>query len=445
MGRLFWKIYLWFWLTLLLIITSVFIGTSLYLQNQNDDERRRIRPHFQIQAIIQVLRFSGEDAARAYLQERNKRAARRSVYVLDESNIDILGRKVAPKLLESKSSRQTITPTGKKYRVLSDSRRLKRSNNRASSTIRFLNRIVKQVGFLWLGIAFVLSSIVCFWLAWYLTRPIRKLQNAVQEFSRGKLDTRVSQYIGSRRDEIADLGRDFDNMAEQLQKLINNQKQLLSDVSHELRSPLARLQVAVGLAGKKGNKEIQADLLRIEQESERLDDLIGQSLTLSRLDAGADYPKDDYIEVAILLKNIISDCNFEASSYHKHVSFGYKQSWTIKANAELLRRALENVIRNAIHYTTENTTVEVTLDKNTHGEMIIQVCDQGVGVPETKLAELFEPFVRLSSSRNRDSGGYGLGLAIAKRAITFHQGKIKARNRRSQGLCVEIILPIVNM
>jgi len=445
MGRLFWKIYLWFWLTLLLIVAGVFVATSLYLQNQNDDERRRIRPHFQVQAVIQVLKFSGDEAARAYLQQRNKESARRAVYVVDESNIDILGRVVSPKLLASKSARQAITPAGKKYRVLSDSRRLKLANNTSSFSIRFLTRIVKRVGFLWLGIAFVLSSIVCFWLAWYLTNPIRKLQYAAQQFSRGKLDTRVSQHIGSRRDEIADLGKDFDDMAEHLQKLINNQKQLLSDVSHELRSPLARLQVAVGLARKKGNKETEADLLRIEQETERLDDLVGQSLTLSRLDAGADYPMDDYIDVVALLEKIIDDCDFEASDQHKKVAFEYTQSWTIKANAELLHRAIENVIRNAIHYTAVNSTVKVTLNKSKNKTFVINVCDQGPGIPESKLVHLFEPFVRLSSARDRDSGGYGLGLAIAKRAINFHQGEIKASNRSAQGLCIEITLPIVNI
>lgn len=448
MGRLFWKIFLWFWLTILLIAASVFIGTSLYLQDENDDERRKWRPHFRLQAVSQVLQFSGEDAARNMLQRIKNRRGGTLVYIYNDSNEEILGRSVDKRLFKQRDLRIIISPSGEKFQVFSNPPSGLEHRRRPPPPLeRIFERFIKQVGFLWLGIALALSSFVCFWLAWYLTSPIRKLQFAAKQISQGRLDTRVSKKIGNRRDEIADLGQDFDVMAEQLQKLINNQKQLLSDVSHELRSPLARLQVAVGLARKKGGKETEADLLRIEQESERLDDLVGQSLTLSRLDAGADYPMNDYIDVGALLEKIINDCDFEAKGQHKHVLLEYQQSWTIKANGELLRRALENVIRNAIHYTVENSSVEVTLVQNTNDieELIISVCDQGTGVPEDKLTHLFDPFVRLSSARDRDSGGYGLGLAIAKRAINFHQGEIKASNRRRRGLCVEIILPIPNV
>ncbi len=450
MGRLFWKIFLWFWITLTLISVSVFVGTSLYLQGQNEDERRRFKPSNQVRVVQQVIRFSGVEAARALLQgrESNKRLRRR-VYVVNESDVDILGRSIDASLLKGSKSLTVLAPDGKKFRIIAKPRNAlnqKRARKRPHFYVRMLEQTIQRVGLLWLGIALALSSLVCFWLAWYLTNPIRKLQHAAQQISRGNLDTRVSHLIGNRRDEIADLGRDFDDMAEHLQKLINNQKQLLSDVSHELRSPLARLQVAVGLARKKGNKETESDLLRIEQETERLDDLVGQSLTLSRLDAGADYPSNDYIDIAALLEKIIDDCDFEATNQHKKVTFEYTQSWTIKANAELLHRAIENVIRNAIHYTVVNSTVEVKLSKKANvDEFIISVCDQGAGIPESKLVHLFEPFVRLSSARDRDSGGYGLGLAIAKRAINFHQGEIKAINRSAQGLRVEITLPIANI
>ena len=447
MGRLFWKIFLWFWVTLTLISISVFVGTSLYLQGQNDDERRRFKPSNQVRVVKQVIKFSGEDAARNLLQGKEKRKRSR-VYVVNESNHDILGRVIDEALLKNGKSLTVTAPDGKKFRIIAKPRNAlnkNRGKKRPHFYVRILEQTIQRVGLLWLGIALALSSLVCFWLAWYLTSPIRKLQHAAQQISRGDLDTRVSHLIGNRRDEIADLGRDFDDMAEHLQKLINNQKQLLSDVSHELRSPLARLQVAVGLARKKGNKETKADLLRIEQETERLDDLVGQSLTLSRLDAGGDYPMDDYIDVVALLEKIIEDGDFEATNQHKKVEFEYSQSWTIKANAELLRRAIENVIRNAIHYTVVNSTVKVMLSQSENETFIIKVCDKGPGIPESKLVYLFEPFVRLSSARDRDSGGYGLGLAIAKRAINFHQGKIKASNRSAQGLCVEITLPIANI
>ena len=446
MGRLFWKIFLWFWLTLLLISVSVFIGTSLFLQDESDNERKKWRPHFRSQAVSQVLQFSGEDAARNMLERIRSRRGDTLTYIIDDDGEEILGRHVDRRLLNSQESRIVIAPDGEEYRVFSNRKGLERSKNRPPrpSLERIFKQFFKKVVGLWLGIALTLSSLVCFWLAWYLTSPIRKLQHAAKQLSEGKLDTRVSQHMGNRKDEIADLGYEFDLMAARLQTLIINQKQLLSDVSHELRSPLARLQVAVGLARKKTGKEAEEDLRRIEQETERLDDLVGQSLTLSRLDAGADYPMDDYIDMSTLLEDIIKDCDFEASDQEKRVTLTFDQSWTIKANAELLRRALENVVRNAIHYTNEKSTVEVTLEKNPNnpGEFLISVCDQGPGVPNDKLSDLFDPFVRLSSARDRDSGGYGLGLAIAKRAIQFHDGKIKARNRSTQGLCIEISLAL---
>jgi signal transduction histidine kinase len=444
MGRLFWKIFLWFWLTLLLISATVFVGTAFYLQGENDDERRRWRPAVRTQAVSQVLRFSGEDAVKEMLQRRKNRHGQPPVIVLNEQGNDILGRPVDQRLIDHAKQRLVVAPDGKEYRILSSPRDGPRFRERRPPPIeRIIGHFFKRVVFLWLGIALALSGIVCFWLAWYLTRPIHQLQRAAQRLSQGQLDTRVSHQIGNRRDEIADLGKDFDVMAEHLQKLINNQKQLLSDVSHELRSPLARLQVALGLARKKTGVEAEADLLRIEHETGRLDDLIGQSLTLSRLDAGASYLMDDYIDVATLLEEIINDGNFEARDKNKKVAFSYTQSWTINVNAELLRRALENVIRNAINYTQDNSTVEVALKENPKNtqEFIISICDQGSGVPEDKLADLFEPFVRLSSARDRDSGGYGLGLTIAKRAVLFHQGSITAKNRTSQGLCIDIILP----
>ena len=231
-------------------------------------------------------------------------------------------------------------------------------------------------------------------------------------------------------------------MAARLQSLVNNQKQLLSDISHELRSPLARMQLAVGLARKKLGTEVPAEIDRIEQETERLNELVGQSLTLSRLDAGAVYAKDDFIDIGELLQNIIEDCDFEATEQNKKVNLKIEKSFTLNANGELLHRALENIIRNAIRYTKIDTSVDVELRQDTNNKLKISILDQGDGVPEDKISGLFEPFVRLSEARDRDSGGYGLGLAIAKRAIEFHQGQITAVNKDGSGLLVEIVLPV---
>jgi len=209
-----------------------------------------------------------------------------------------------------------------------------------------------------------------------------------------------------------------------------------------LRSPLARLQLALGLANKKLKDDLPLELERIEQEANRLDELVGQSLTLSRLDAGAVYAKDDYIDIAELLENIINNCEIEATEQNKSIELSLEKSWTINSNGELLHRALENIIRNAIHYTKPDTNVNVALSQNGKSEFKISISDNGDGVPADKLQSLFEPFIRLSEARDRDSGGYGLGLAIAKRAIDFHNGRISAQNNAAGGLLIEILLPI---
>ena len=240
------------------------------------------------------------------------------------------------------------------------------------------------------------------------------------------------------------LGIDFDYMAERIQTLVGTQQNLLNDVSHELRSPLARLQVAVGLAQQKAGNEISNELERIELEITRLNDLLGQVLTLARLDSGAVDQCDDYVDLVALLEDIAADANFEAAVGNKHVSVEYTSSCFMQANLSLLHRALENIVRNAVKYTAKGTIVKIRLhmlDPSVE-RVLIEICDRGEGVPESLLPRLFEPFFRVATARDRSSGGYGLGLAIAKRAITTHQGTVKARNREDGGLCVCIELPV---
>lgn len=444
MGRLFWKIFLWFWLTLILIGVGVSWGTAIYIKNSDDTQQRDYRSRFienRAESLRQILYYGGEEAAIEFLENKKLTSRRLNFFVVDGLGSDVLGRPFsvdAPDLNEFESVESI---DGVTYRIFTAKRALSNNRSTVSRMMRPFNGS-QGVFFLWFGIAVLLSSLVCFWLAWYLSTPIKKLQSAAKEFSRGKLDTRVEKAMGGRRDEIADLGRDFDQMAAQLQSLINNQKQLLSDISHELRSPLARIHVALGLALKKTGAEVESEMQRIEYETDRLNELVGQSLTLSRLDAGARYPKEDFIDIAELLEAIIKDCDFEATDKNKKVTLQYKQSWTLNANVELLHRALENIIRNAIRYTKEGTEVTVTLEPQDKTHLVISICDQGPGVPEEKLVRLFEPFVRLSEARDRDSGGYGLGLAIAQRSIEFHQGTITASNRKQGGLCVDVILPI---
>ena len=444
MGRLFWKIFLWFWVTLVLIGVGASWGTAIYIKNSDDNTQQEYRSRFidnRVESLRQILYYGGEEAAIEFLENKKLTSRRLDFFVVDGFGNDVLGRSFsvdAPDLTEFESVESI---DGVTYRIFTAAPK-KLQNQSTVSRMYKEFRGSKGVFILWFGIAVLLSSLVCFWLAWYLTKPIKKLQSAAKEFSQGKLDTRVAQEMGGRRDEITDLGRDFDQMAARLQSLITNQKQLLSDISHELRSPLARMHVALALARKKTGTEVETEMQRIEYETDRLNELVGLSLTLSRLDAGAQYPKDDFIDIAELLEAIINDCDFEASSKNKKVVFEHSQSWTLNANVELLHRALENIIRNAIRYTKEGTEVSVSITSKNKSQIKISICDRGPGVPEDKLERLFEPFVRLSQARDRDSGGYGLGLAIAQRSIVFHQGDIVASNREQGGLCIDVILPV---
>lgn len=448
MGRLFWKIFLSFWLTLLLIAGGVIWGTTLYLKNSEAYLMRDMQSSFvksQVSSLRQVISVGGAQAVLPLLDPHSRQtSARGQFYVLDEHNKELLGRMFDPDAPSIREHQAATAPTGETFRIFSSHY----SNSLPPAYSLFLQafRHSPRVYVMWFLFALLLSGMVCFWLAWSITQPIYRLRQASRALANGNLNTRVTPKLAQRRDELADLGLDFDHMAERLQKLIAHQKQLLSDVSHELRSPLARMKVALGLAQQRSPVHLQDELKRIERESNRLDDQIAQVLTLSRLDAGAMYRKEDYVDLAEFLGTIIKDCNYEAKQSGKKVILSVHATGVVEANTDLLRRALENVIRNAYHYTAEETTVMVTLDKKQEDRcaLVLTVYDQGPGVPEKDIDLLFDPFVRLSSARDRSSGGYGLGLAISKRALEFHQGCIAAYNRKQGGMCFVIRLPDVS-
>lgn len=292
----------------------------------------------------------------------------------------------------------------------------------------------------WLAI-FTAATAVSYGLARYLTAPATKLRQATQQLADGDLSTRVAPQMGKRRDELADLGRDFDNMAEQIESLVTAERRLLADISHELRSPLARLQVALDLAEQTADEPTRQYLQRIELEGERLNELVGQLLALTRLESNAVNAPRESIEIATLVAEIVADADFEAHGHNRAVQVVTTIPGFIQGNPTLLRSAIENVIRNAVRYTPENTAVEVALTSEDE-QAIIRIRDHGPGVPEEALEKLFDPFYRVELARDRQSGGVGLGLSIAARAIRFHHGEIKAANVPEGGLLVEIRLPL---
>jgi len=243
------------------------------------------------------------------------------------------------------------------------------------------------------------------------------------------------------------LSQDFDSMAARIETLVTSQRRLLGDISHELRSPLVRLSVALGIAKRRAETEapgLIGPLDRIERESERLNDLIGQLLTLTRLETSPDEVEKTQVDLGPLIAQVVADADFEAQANNRKVEITATGECKIFGNVELLRSAIENVVRNGVRYTAENTSVKVALqclNDGGRGDAVVSVRDYGTGVPEEALNDLFRPFYRVADARDRRSGGTGLGLAITERAVRLHGGTIKAANAPEGGLTVEIRLP----
>jgi len=289
-------------------------------------------------------------------------------------------------------------------------------------------------------ILLLVTAGVCFWLARSITSPIHRLRQATQRFAGGDLSTRVGDQVRGKT-ELAGLAGDFDDMAGKIESLVDGQKRLLRDISHELRSPLARLGVALELARQKGRQESrQKALSRIELEAGRMNEMIGQLLSLTRLESGANQLPRSEFDLGLLLDRLVQDADFEAKNRNCRVLFNGPDSVVVSGYEELLARGLENVIRNGVRYTGESTQVVVELRREP-GKIVIQIADQGDGVPDEALGKLFEPFYRVADARDRQSGGTGIGLAIADQAVRLHSGSIRASNRAAGGLVVEITLP----
>jgi two-component system sensor histidine kinase CpxA len=280
-----------------------------------------------------------------------------------------------------------------------------------------------------------------------MTKPVARLRAASQQIAAGDLTARAGDPNSRRGDEIAGLVRDFDTMAGRLETLVNAQSRLLNDISHELRSPLARLNVALGLARQRSGAESASMLERIELEAARLNELIGRLLTLARMEDGEQRIPSTPVLLDEVVLGVTEDAEFEAQARGCHVRSAIPEgNWAVRGEASLLHSAIENVVRNAIRYTHEGSAVEIRLEKiakDGRDEAVIRVIDRGEGVPEDALEKLFQPFYRLDDARGRQTGGVGLGLAITERAVRFHGGQVSARNRAEGGLEVEIRLPLM--
>jgi len=440
-GRLFWKFFFAFWLALL--VAGAGVGAAVWLYHQTLDERGQElasgpRARFLVNATAATLRHGGVAALQGLLEEWRGRGGAH-VYVVDDAGQELLGRAVPAEVLaqarrlaqeEEPSIARLETAAQRQYLFFVPAESKASPHGPPPSPL------------LPIGVGILASLGFSALLAWYLAKPIRYLRGAFDAAAAGKLETRIGPHMGRRRDEIADLGRDFDRMAGQLQILLGSQQRLLHDVSHELRSPLARLQAAIGLARQQPEK-LDASLDRIERESGRLDELVGELLTLSRLEAGTSGTPDEDVDLVELIRDVADNARFEAEANGRQVSFCGEGEFVVKARAELLHRAFDNVIRNAVKFTREGAAVEVVIAiSEASDRLTVTVADRGPGVPESDLQAIFEPFFCGGGVK---TAGFGLGLAIARRAIETHGGSIRALNRPEGGLQVVIVLPVGGM
>jgi two-component system, OmpR family, sensor histidine kinase CpxA len=290
------------------------------------------------------------------------------------------------------------------------------------------------------ALALLVSGGICYLLTRYLTGPILRLRAAARRLATGELTARVVD-AKPRGDEIGELVHDFNFMAERIEALVTSQRQLISDVSHELRSPLARVNATLGLARQRLGQNPLFD--RMERDTEILNDMIGRILTVARLDTIAASPARQVADLHVLVSEVVADAQLEASERGCRVALACDGACRVEINADLVRSAVENVIRNAVRYTAPGTIVDVhvaSLEGADGHSAVILVSDHGPGVPPDELTNIFRPFYRIANARDRQSGGVGLGLAIAERVVRVHGGSIRANNRPGGGLEVQLTL-----
>ena len=447
---LFLKIFLWFWLAIALII-GVFSFVSWTTQNEPLQRQRRILLaesfNFQAQTAGQIYQNEGKAGLDEYLNRFKSTERVSAIGFYDQNHRLISGDELPPnglKLFDQAMQSETVEFDRLPEETFA-ARKIRLKDSADYVMIIQLKRFQPVIApdrntWIWRILAVILTGgLVCYGLARYLTSPISKLQRATKKLAEGELQTRLGKKETRGGDELSQLARDFDEMAERIESLVTSEKRLTQDISHELRSPLARMNVALEIAKQKANVETRPVLERIEKESNRLNEMISRLLILSKLESGGQELEMQNVNLRKVVEETVADADFEAQAKEKSVKITAIEESRFLGSENLLRSAVENVLRNAVRYTDEKTAVEVSL-RNVNGNAVIDIRDHGGGVPEDELENLFRPFYRVGEARERKSGGVGLGLAIAQRAVFAHKGSIKAKNT-GKGLQVEIKLP----
>jgi signal transduction histidine kinase len=434
MRSMFAKTLGWFLLTVAVGIGGILLSTALALQTSGSPQS----------PYMMLLRVQVEDAKKAYetggkqalaaaisrFQSINNNA---KMIFTDAKGVDLLTGEAHPELMAQTERRPSPYPFIFRRAVIP---------RHDASRQYWLFLIDERRGFLFWFLQpqhlWIIGAVtlLCYAFSYHLTSPVRRLREVVDLFGRGELSARAAT---GRRDEFGQLAISFNKMAERIQTLLAAERRLLMDISHELRSPLARLGVAVELARSGEDRDLMLD--RIEKEAQRLNELVGELLHVTRVEGDPSQRKTETVYLDELLGHVVEDCRIEAKMKGCLIEWNAPSAGVVvSGDEELLRRATENVLRNAIRYAPVQSTVDVDLTQSGNAALI-RIRDHGPGVPEESLARIFDAFYRVDSDRNRASGGVGLGLAIARRAVELHNGKLRAENKLP-GLCVTIELPL---
>jgi two-component system sensor histidine kinase CpxA len=466
MSRLFYKVFLWFWLSIVVASATLMALTVVKHSRASRDEhwRDRFGPRVDLWARqeAEILDHEGTSALSKYVGSIESDPGIRN-YLFDAGGLGLLARQAPPLVLQTVASvtqsgaaaqffardrviaEKVFGPSGRSYVVIVT---FPHPSVLPRRLFQFLGEDLERNGIIRLGAILLVAGLFCFWLARQITSPIDKLRLATREIANEHLDARVDKKVTARRDELAELGRDFDRMAERIDALVTAQRQLLADVSHTLRSPLARLGVALELARQRANPETSEHLDRIEREADRLNRLVGQLLTLARIDSEVDLQRKTVFDLGSLVQEVAADGDYEARSRGRAVRFTISSECLVEGIPQMLRGAIENVVRNAVRHTPEGTDVEITMESQrvqSHSRAIIHVRDHGTGVSAAELASIFLPFHRSANGATLDPYGTGLGLAITERAFRFHGGTAIAANMPGGGLVVKLELPAVDI
>lgn len=467
MTRLYIKIFFTFWL----ITATIIVGTNIVVHwfdmtpegsFQHADENTDTPPAKRL--LFQLVGSAINRNTQQLVQDLRNMPdwSLQFVYVVDHNNRDLLGRSLPPGVMVLAPRLTSEYPYDKvqdrnrklygRYITLNDGNNVKLITVSAGRDEGPDRDIIWELFIqnIWplLLVSVLVSGTACFMLARHFTRSINTLQKATRQIAGGDLSVRISEQFQGRKDEIAGLARDFDHMTGRLEKVVMEQKRLIKDVSHELRSPLARLQIALALAQQRSQGVVDAELARIKQAADYLNDIITDILTLP-VQNQETWALDDVLDLVSLLQTLLENYNEQACDKNVNLRFHCAlEEALVATHGNMLVGVFENILRNALLYTPQDSEIHIHLNISEHsknrGHYQVLITDQGPGVAEESLKDIFEPFFRTDEARARESGGYGLGLAIAQRSVSLHKGFIWAENHPDGGLTLAVSLPPTN-